>query len=154
VTAIIAIAAAVTMGAPLPPNAAYFCLVWLASCAATAGIGALIAVVSSSGRMANLIAQCFFIPSIMLGGLMMPPGVLPPALERVALLLPPTHAMRAFAGGPNAGASLAALTIGGGLSFALAGALFEWDGSNARPKASKLVALAALLPYAATILLA
>jgi ABC-2 type transport system permease protein len=153
VTAIIAAVAAIAFGASLPASAAYFGLAWIAACAATAGLGALIAVVSTSGRMATLIAQCFFIPSIMLGGLMMPPGVLPPALERLALLLPATHAMRAFTGGSGAAVSLAALAIGAIASFALAGSLFEWDNANARPKAHKLLALVALLPYAATLLI-
>lgn len=152
VTLLIAAAAAAAMGAPMPPNAAYFGLAWLASAAATAGLGALIGVVSSSGRMATLVAQCVYIPSIMLGGLMMPPGALPPSLERIALLLPATHAMRAFAGGPGAAVSLAALAVGSVLAFALALGLFEWDGANARPSARKLLGLAALLPYAATML--
>jgi len=152
VTLVIAATATLTLGAPMPADPALFCAAWLASAAALAGLGALVAVVSRTGRMAILVAQVVYIPSIMLGGLMMPQSALPPALGQVALLLPASHAMRAFAGGPGAAISLAALAAGGILSFVLSLLLFEWDATNTRPGARKLLALAALIPYAATLL--
>jgi ABC-2 type transport system permease protein len=152
VTAIVALVSAAAFGAPLAGTGALWCLTWVAMTAAIAGLGALIGVVSSSGRAATLIAQCVYLPSIMLGGLMTPPGALPPALERLSLLFPARHAMRAFAAGPGAALSLAALALGGAIAFALAAALFEWDGNNARPGARKALALLALVPYAVTML--
>lgn len=152
VTCIIGVASVLTVGAPLPAEPAWFALAWLASAASMAGLGALISVVSSTGRMSILAAQIIYIPSIMLGGLMMPQSVLPEGLGCFSLLFPASHAMRAFAGGPGSALSLAALAAGAVLSAVLSLLLFEWDDSNARPGPRKLLAFAALLPYAATML--
>ena len=155
-TAIIALLAGLCFGAALPANGALFLLTWLAMTAAIAGLGALIGVLASSVRAATLIAQAIYLPSIILGGLMTPPGVLPPALERFSRIFPATHAMRAFTAASPWGfstlLSLAALTLGAVLAFALAAYLFEWDGKNGRSGARKLLALLALAPYAATLL--
>ncbi|MBU0927164.1 MAG: ABC transporter permease [Spirochaetes bacterium] len=148
VTLIVAGVSVAALGSAVPASVALFVLVWLAMTAAYAGLGALIAVVSPSSRAVNLIAQVVYIPSIMLGGLMMPSGVLPPALEAVASLLPAKHAMNAFAGGEGAAISLAALVAGAIVSFALASWLFEWDGTNSRAWPLRLLALLALAPYA------
>ncbi len=83
---------------------------------------------------------------------MTPPGALPPALDRLSLLLPARQAMIAFAGGRGALASLLVLAAGALLSFAAAARLFEWDDARGRG-ARRLWALVALLPYAASALL-
>ena len=139
-------------GAPLPKNVVGFALPWMAMTASFAGLGALIAVLSSSARAATLIAQCVYLPSIILGGLMTPAGALPPALERFSLLLPARHAMRAFAGGAGSLTSLAALVLSAIVSFGLAAYLLEWDGRNACHGARKFLALLAFAPYAAAML--
>ena len=153
-TAIIGLVSCLAFGAKAPADWPRWAAAWSAMCAATAGLGALIGVVAGSGRAATLLAQCLYLPSILLGGLMTPAGALPPALERLSLLFPARHAMRAFAGGDGVAVSIAALLLGAGLAFALAALLFEWDGSNARPGGRKLLALLAFLPYAASMALA
>jgi ABC-2 type transport system permease protein len=153
--ALIAAFSAAVFGAPMPNHPIIFILAWLCMAASIAGLGALIGVVSTNGRAATLLAQIVYLPSIILGGLMTPPGVLPPALERLSLLFPAKHAMMAFAAGSvrEAALQLAALSAGAIVSFALAARLFAWDGSSA-PRGKRLLALAALAPYAATIALA
>jgi ABC-2 type transport system permease protein len=157
-TALIAVLAAPLFGAPLPASGALFALTWLAMAAATAGLGALLGTLASSTRAATLLAQIIYIPSIILGGLMTPPGIFPPALERLSRVFPATHAMRAFTSGEGlsegALVSIAAMALGAILSFALAGWLFEWDGKNSRPASRKLLALLAFAPYIATMFLA
>jgi ABC-type multidrug transport system, permease component len=153
-TLIIAVVARATMGAPAPADWGSFGLAWLAMSAAIAGLGALIGVLAGSARAATLVAQCVYLPSIILGGLMTPPGALPPSLERLSLLFPARHAMRAFAGAQGSALSLTALGLSALLSFGAALALYEWDGKNSRGAGRKLLALVALLPYAATMAIA
>jgi ABC-2 type transport system permease protein len=64
--------------------------------AAHAGAGALIGVAAANSRSTILLGQLFYLPSIMLGGMMVPAAALPPVLARVSLLLPASHAMRVF----------------------------------------------------------
>ena len=148
VTAVIAGAGKLLFGAPLPADPLRFCLTWLAASAALAGLGALIASIASSARAAILLSQLVYIPSIILGGLMMPSTILSPALVRLSLLFPATHAMRAFAGGPPAASSLLVLGLGAVASFAVALSLHEWDPKNTRPAARKFLGFLALAPFA------
>jgi len=134
--------------APIPDSWGRFALAWICAAAAIAGLGVLIGVASPDSRASILLAQIVFIPSIMLGGLMMPPGILPVGLNRLALLFPATHAMRAFRGEPGWPVSIAALAVGALLAFAVSGYLFEWDPKNSRSAWRKLLGLAALVPYA------
>jgi ABC-2 type transport system permease protein len=157
VTAFFAIAGKLAFGAPLPSSWPSFVLAWLLVTAAISGLGTLIGAISNSGRAAILVSQLFFIPSIMLGGLMMPPDILPPGLAAASKLFPATHAMIAFAGGrggpgvESAGLALAVLAIGALASIAAAMVLYEWDPKNERPPARKLLGLVALAPYVAAL---
>jgi ABC-2 type transport system permease protein len=153
VTALFAIAGKLAFGAPMPSSWPSFILAWFVAAAAISGLGTLIGAISSSSRAALLAAQLFFIPSIILGGLMMPSEILPPALATASKLFPATHAMRAFAGGPLFGQALGALALGALLSFAAAIVLYEWDPKNGRAPARKLLGLIALVPFAATLFL-
>jgi len=94
-----------------------------------------------------------FIPSLMLGGLMMPTEILPPALARLSMVFPASHAMRAFGGGGGWEAATAILGLGALLASACALLLYDWEPQGGRPAARKLLALVALLPYAASALL-
>jgi len=153
VTMIIALVGHYAFGAALPVDLGRFALVWIAAAAAHASLGALIAVIASSSRFVVLVSQLVFIPSIMLGGLMMPTEILPPALARLSLLFPASYAMRAFSGGNGWAAAVAALGLGALLAMGCALSLYEWDVKSGRPAARKLLALVALLPYAAFALL-
>jgi ABC-2 type transport system permease protein len=154
-TALIAIVSSLVFGSPMPADPFAFAASWLCMAAAVAGLGALIGVVSSNGRVATLLAQGSYLPSIILGGLMTPPGVLPPALERLSLLFPAKHAMRAFAaaGSADSFVPLAVMAAGAIVSFALAARLFAWDSGAGNAKLRPM-ALFALIPYAATMLFA
>lgn len=152
-TGIVAVLGKLAFGASLPADWLHFGLVWLVAALAIAGLGTLIAAMAPSERAAVLEAQLIFIPSMIVSGLMMPTSILPPGLAKLAEILPATHAMRAFAGGPGSTLSLGLLALGAVLSFTAALMLYEWDPHNGRPAARKLLGLAALLPYAATLLI-
>jgi ABC-2 type transport system permease protein len=156
VTVIIALTAPALFHGAAPVNWAGFLLVFLVAAFACAGIGALIGVISSSTRMTVLFSQLVFLPSMILGGLMLPFSVLPPALAKVALVLPTTYAMDAFGGlamgqttGTHPWLSLAILAAGGLMAFGLSVFLFSWDSKNATRRAHPALAALALLPYVA-----
>jgi ABC-2 type transport system permease protein len=153
VTVIISLAGRYVFGAALPADLGRFVLVWIAAAAAHAALGALIAVIASSSRSVVLVSQLLFIPSIMLGGLMMPAQILPPALARLSLLFPASHAMRAFGGGNGWETATAILGLGALLASVSALLLYDWEPKSGRPAARKFLALAALLPYAVPALL-
>lgn len=161
VATIITAAGAAFFQAPLPTIWWGFLLVLLATAFVCAGLGLLIGVVSPTSQITVLWSQLIFIPSMILSGVTgVPLDMLPPAVGRVALLLPPTHAVRAFAGlaygkQPLSDAllSLGVLVAGGILAFALALYLFSWDRRNASPRGHPLMAFLALLPYVASVFL-
>ena len=146
--------------APLPGNWHTFLLVFLTTAFSVSGISVLIGVISSSTRMTVLWSQTIFVPSMMLGGLMLPYRMLPEAVSRFSMLLPSTHAMNAFNGlamGRVADfspwGSLLVLVLTGTLAFALAIYLFSWDRHNAARRGHPALAALALLPLAAAVLL-
>lgn len=154
VSAVIAVAGALVFGGRAPSSAVGFAVAGLLSYAAYAAIGVLIGVAASKDTSATLLSQLVFIPSILLGGLMVPARVLPEGLQRIALLLPSTHCMRVFAGlgglGGGAGVPWASLLVLGSsvaLSFGLATALFEWDSRANRPSRKAYAAALAIAPY-------
>jgi len=101
VTVIITFSAPLLFDAPLPVNWSGYVLTFIVTTFACAGIGVLIGVISSSTRSTVLWSQLIFLPSMLLGGLMLPYSMLPDAVQKVAQLLPTTHAMNAFNGGFN-----------------------------------------------------
>jgi len=154
VSAVIAVAGALVFGGRRPASVAGFAAAALLSYAAYAAIGVLIGVAAGKDASAILVTQLVFVPSILLGGLMVPLHVMPAGMQRLALLMPSTHCMRAFTGlgGMGGGVpwdSLAVLGASVVLSFALAGALFEWDSRANRPSRKALLAALAVVPYAA-----
>ena len=158
VSAIITVTAPLLFDAPLPSNWINFIVVVFAISFACAGLSVLIGVISSSSRMTILWSQLVYIPSMMLGGLMMPYSMLPEIAQKISRLLPATQAMNAFnllAMGKDVGfspwGSVIVLFTGGLLAFGLAVYLFSWDSRNATRKGHPLLALLALLPYVASI---
>ena len=146
--------------AAVPSNGLNYAITMVALSLACSGIGILIGVVSPSSRMTVLYAQVIFVPSMLLGGLMMPYNILPEAAQAVAQLLPATHAMNAFNGLAmgaaadfNPWASVMMLSISGLLAFGLALYLFSWDSKNSKRRGHPALALLALLPYVVGILL-
>jgi ABC-2 type transport system permease protein len=161
VVAIITVSAPLLFDAPLPVNWLNYVLVVLALTVAFSGISVLIGVISPSNNTQLMISQLIFIPSMLLGGLMVPYSMLPEAAGKVARLLPATHAMNAFNGLAMGGTadfnpwfSIAALVLSGILGFGLAIYLFNWDRHNATQRGHPLLALLAFLPYIVSVFLA
>jgi ABC-2 type transport system permease protein len=110
--------------------------------------------------MTVLWSQLIFVPSMLLGGLMIPNKMLPDIAGKIAQLLPATQAMNAFNGlamGKVADfspwGSVIILFISGVLAFGLAIYLFSWDSRNTTRRGHPLLALLVILPYALGILL-
>jgi ABC-2 type transport system permease protein len=161
VTVIIAVTAPALFDGVAPADWAGFFLVFLVAAFALAGVGALIGVVATSTRMTVLLSQLVFLPSMILGGLMLPSSLLTGALGKVALILPTTYAMDAFAGlamGNSAGLhswqSVGILLAGGLMAFGLALFLFSWDSKNSTRRGHPALAALACLPYVIGLLLA
>jgi len=160
VTVIIALAAPALFGAVPPASWIAFFLIYLVVAFAFAGIGILIGVVSASGRVTVLWSQLIFLPSMLLGGLMLPTSALPASLAKVAMVLPTTYAMRAFEGfamnaAPDASAwiALAILAAAGLLAFGLSVFLFRWDSKNVARGRPLVLALLAWAPYLVGLLI-
>jgi ABC-2 type transport system permease protein len=159
VSVLLTAAGSVAFGATLPANWGWFGLVIVLTALSLGSLSALIGVVAPSSRAGTLLAQLVFVPSVLLGGLMVPPELLPAEIARGALLLPATQAMRgltalAMRSGP---ADLTALTpvlvlaVSIVLNLLLCRALFEW---NARTGgARRFAALLAALPFLAAVVL-
>ncbi len=153
VAGIITVAAAPLFDAPLPINWLNYFLVFMVMAFACAGLSVLIGVISANSRITVLWSQLFFIPSIMLGGMMFPSSMLPEVAAKFAQLLPAAHAMNAFNGLAMGGAadyspwgSVIVLVLTGFLAFALAVYLFSWDSRNAARRGHIAMALLVLLP--------
>jgi ABC-2 type transport system permease protein len=117
-------------------------------------LGALIGVVSGSARATVLLAQAVFLPSMLIGGLMVPLEMLPEGIRFVSAMLPATHLMQAFlALAYNQETiiplhvSVSVLLAAGVFSSVLALYLFNWDTRNSSHRGHPLLALLALLPY-------
>ena len=163
VTAIITVTAPILFDAPLPVNYLNYVLIFMAMAVACAGISVLIGVISSSTRMTVLWSQLFFIPSMLLGGLMIPYRMLSDNVAfagKISQILPATLAMNAFNGlamGKEADfapwGSVIVLSLSGLLAFGLAIYLFNWDRRNTTQRGHPLMALLFLLPYVVGIFL-
>jgi ABC-2 type transport system permease protein len=159
VSAVITALAVPLFSAGLPVNWAAFLLVDLAAFFAMAGLGMLIGVISSNPRATILYSQLFFLPSMILSGMMMPFNMLSPTMQRLSLLLPATHAMNAFRGLAYGWEtsfspvwSLVILLAGGLVAFTLAVLLFQWDNKNPRRSRSPYLAILALIPYLVAVI--
>lgn len=160
VTVLITASAPLLFDAPLPVNWLHYGLVFLAMAFACAGLSVLIGVISSSTRMTILWSQLIFIPSMLLGGLMLPYSMLPDVVGKISQLLPATQAMNAFGGlamGKTADfapwGSVVVLILSGLLAFGLAIYLFSWDSHNAARRGHPLMALLAFVPFVVGLLL-
>jgi ABC-2 type transport system permease protein len=154
VAAIMVLTAGPLFGAAMPVHWVWFLVVFLAAACANAGLGVLIGVISSSSRVTGLWSQLIFLPSMLIGGLMLPYSMLPESAQTFAKLLPAAHAMNAFRTlsmgydphfSPEG--SIAILIAGGVVAFGLAVYLFNWDRRNQARRGHPLMALLAAVPY-------
>jgi ABC-2 type transport system permease protein len=154
VSVIIALLAHFAFGAPFPASTSTFAFGWLLSGLALAGLAMAIGVAVPEQRAGMLVAQLVFLPSILLGGLMMPADLIPEGLSYLSRVFPARWAMEAMqatgsAGAPsNAGAwiaraVLAATAVAG---YGVARALFEWHTVPLRPARMRLLAILVLAP--------
>lgn len=146
-------------GGLAPENWAALALVMVVTAVACGGIGALISVISKDSRATVLWSQLIFLPSMLIGGMMIPVSMLPASIAPLSLLLPTTHAMQAALGLAfhqetivPASVSLLVLIGSSLLSFGLATYLFNWDTRNAVRRGHPLMALLAWAPFALAIL--
>lgn len=160
VVLIITITANPLFNAPLPAHWMNFGLVLLAMMVAMVGISVLIGVVSPGTNFQVMVSQIIFIPSMLVGGVMLPYEFLPEAAQALSRIFPPTHAMNAFKGlAMGTGAdfspwgSVIIMLAGGILAFGLAIYLFNWDKSNEARRGHPALALLALLPWLASLLI-
>ena len=158
VSGIIALTANPLFGGVVPANWGSFALVTLLTVFSFAGLGCLIGVVAHDARAVVLLSQLIFLPSTLLGGMMMPLDILPQTVRPVSLLLPASHAMQAFHGFAygletvtNPLLSALALGASGLIALALAIYLFNWDSRNDVRRGHPLMALLALAPYVVVI---
>ncbi len=143
----------------VPSSVPGFIAAAVLSYAACAGVGVLIGVAAGNATVTILLSQLIYIPSIVLGGIMVPTSILPPALQRISLLLPATHCMKVFTGlaMPDAGTvpwlSLGVLAASIVLSFGLSALLFEWDSRAAAPSRKAWLALLGAAPFVAAAII-
>lgn len=157
--AVITASAPVLFDAPLPVSWWAFALTLLAFMVAMAGMAVLIGVVSSNSRVVILWSQLVFIPSMLLGGIMIPYGDLTPGVAKASQLLPATQAMNAFSelamgdvGGFNPWVSITALLLSGAMGFGLALLLFSWDRHNTARRGHPALGFLVMVPYLLTLL--
>jgi ABC-2 type transport system permease protein len=154
VATIVALTGAPLFGGAAPTNWGAFILVAMVAVFAFGAIGSLIGVVATSSRGTVLYSQLIFLPSMLLGGMMMPLSILPASVRPISLLLPTAHVMQAFTGLAygqetviNPVTSLVIVAISGLLAFGLAAYLFNWDSRNSARRGHPALALLVLVPY-------
>ena len=137
VSAVILILSPLLFGAPSASNLITVFPLQLLTIFSCAGISVLVGTVASNSRTATMLSQVFFLPSMLIGGLMIPFEMLPEKLQPIARLLPSTHSMNLFGiYSWNRGASIASVTslavlFGAGLlCLILSVVFFRWDGSR------------------------
>jgi ABC-2 type transport system permease protein len=160
-SAVIAITAGPLFGVTVPSNWLSFVLLTLLSVFALGSLAALIGVVSTSARATVLWSQLVFLPSMLIGGLMLDLELLPATVRGFSGLLPSTYAMQAYRGLAYGAETMLdptmavmVLAIGGVAALGLAVALFSWDRKNATRRLHPAVALLAIVPYLVGTLLA
>lgn len=158
---IITLTAGPVFSAQNPQNWVAFSLITLLSAFTFAAIAALIGVISNGTRATVLWSQLIFLPSMLIGGLMMPLSILPASIQPISGLLPTSYAMQAYQGLAfhsetvfDPWISTAVLAAGGLVAFALAILLFRWDSTIRARRGHPLLALLAIVPYIAGILFA
>lgn len=156
---IIIIASILFFKAPSPANWLWFILCLLMTAFSFAGLGMLIGVISINSRATILWSQLIFLPSMLIGGLMVPTDILPVALLRISFLFPSTYAMNIFQGLAlnraviiNPIWSIIILFGTGILSFGFAIYLFNWDSKNKTRRGNPLLAFLTLIPLIAGVI--
>ena len=146
VTIIIVITGPLLFGGTSPTNLFGFLIAFILIVFASTGISLLIGTISKDSRTNVLWSQLIFLPSMLLGGLMIPYNTLPESLSFFGKLLPSTYAMNifnslAFNQAPDYSVlgSILVLFFGGVVSFLLSLYLFKWDNNDNIKSKEKLL---------------
>ncbi len=138
----------------LPTNWGPFALVTLLAALGYGSLGALIGVISGNSRVTVMLTQLIFLPSMLLGGLMVPLSMLPASIRGIAYILPTTHLMQAFLGagygeatGESFTTAIIVLAASSALSLGLAARLFSWDKQGDSRRVSPAAAIVSLAPF-------
>lgn len=158
--AVIALSAPLLFKAPVPVNWGYFIAISILAVFNFAFLGCLISVVSANSRATVLWSQLIFLPSMLLGGLMLPIEALPASVRPISALLPTAHAMQAYLGIAfqqpvvfKPMLSIAVLAASTLIAFGLSVYLFNWDSRNNSRRGHPLLALLVLVPYIVSMFL-
>ncbi|MGB2713539.1 MAG: ABC transporter permease [Vicinamibacterales bacterium] len=136
IAGVLQVALAMLLGMPFPQHP--FDL-WLAfTCVAFAfmGLGLVIAMLANTVPAVQALGQCVFLPMLIIGGVAVPLGSLPPWAQRVASYFPGRYAVDAIqtavnGAGPDAARfSLLALVLIGTAGCLAGGRLFRWDAEH------------------------
>jgi ABC-2 type transport system permease protein len=153
VAVVFSVTGAPFFGALTPVSWGHFALVTVVTILSLAGLGALISVIARDSRSVVLVSQLIFLPSMLIGGLMIPLEMLPGSVRLFAFLLPASHAMQAYLGLAYNQATLISpwiamviLAAGGLIGFGLAIYLFNWDSKNESQRGHPAMGMLALIP--------
>lgn len=159
VSSIIAITAHPLFGGGVPKQWFAFAGIVVLSALCSSTIGLLIGVCASNTRIATLFAQLIFIPSTLLGGLMMPLDALPANFRWLSMLFPATHTMNAFRGYAmkltttfDPLVSIVTLSVASVFALVTATVLFSWDAKNEKKK-PRIFGFIVLAPFAVAALI-
>lgn len=153
-SAAIAVTAGPLFGATLPESWVALALVTLLSAFTFGATAALIGVVANGTQSSVLLSQLVFLPSMLIGGLMVDLAALPSGVGMVSRLLPTSNAVQAFIGTAyqettviDPTLSVVVLAAGGVVALALAIGLFSWDPDSQTRRLHPAFALLAVVPY-------
>lgn len=157
---LIGVSAGPLFGVETPSRALAMVAVVLLAVFVFAGLGLLFGVVSSDSRMTVIWSQAIFLPSMLIGGMMVPLDLLPETMRAVSMFVPTTHLMQlaeAWAYGRDTllapGVALAALVTSGTLAYAITILGFSWEPRTEGRRLHPLVAAVVVLPLGAAALL-
>lgn len=145
-------------GAPALVSIGGFVLFILLSGLTLLTLGVLIGIVSQQTRFCTLVSQAIYLPSVLLGGLMVPQSMLPPALAQFSYLLPASHSMNLFTSlamgqhNPSMNISFIVLVSSILVNVVLSCVLFNWEAKAEKPK-KLFLALLALVPYIISVII-
>ena len=157
VSVVMSVAGVALFGGIAPTSIAGYAAAAFLSYLAMAGFGVLIGVAAGNTNVCLLLGQLIYIPSIILGGLMVPADLFPPAFKSISLLMPATHAMKVFKGLGNPQSAvipwvpICVLAVSVVLNFCLAALLFQWDSRANQPSRKAYAAILSAVPFIASL---
>jgi ABC-2 type transport system permease protein len=144
----------------IPQQAMAMTVVVLLALFVFTGFGLLFGVVSPDSRMTVIWSQAIFLPSMLIGGLMIGFDLLPAGMRPISMLLPTTHLMQlaeSWAYGRDViippVVAVVALLVSGLTTFGLTAWGFSWEPGGRDRKLHPALALLPLVPLGLTALL-